>query len=106
MYVRKRNFKVPLASRHINLMVTFWLGVAFLSSLIQESSPAFALNPDKNFSQYSHDVWQAENGLPHNSINTILQTRSGYLWLGTYEGLVRFDGVRFKVFLTKKTLRK
>lgn len=36
--------------------------------------------------------------LPQESVNAILQTRDGHLWLGTYEGLVRFDGIRFTVF--------
>src|SRR5262245_64961112 len=39
-----------------------------------------------------------EEGLPHNTIRAVRQTRDGYLWLGTYGGLVRFDGVRFQVF--------
>jgi ligand-binding sensor domain-containing protein/signal transduction histidine kinase len=44
------------------------------------------------------DAWTTENGLPQNSVNDILQTRDGYLWLATHGGLVRFDGVRFTVF--------
>jgi ligand-binding sensor domain-containing protein/signal transduction histidine kinase len=52
----------------------------------------------KDLTQFSHEVWQTEDGLPQNSISTITQTRDGYLWLGTLEGLVRFDGVRFTVF--------
>ncbi len=44
------------------------------------------------------DVWQNETGLPQNSVMSVLQTRDGYLWLGTQEGLARFDGVRFTVF--------
>jgi ligand-binding sensor domain-containing protein len=48
-------------------------------------------------------VWQTEDGLPQNSITAILQSRDGYLWLGTYGGLVRFDGVRFKVFDTRNS---
>jgi len=43
-------------------------------------------------------VWQIEHGLPSNTITAILQTRDGYLWLATDNGLVRFDGVRFTVF--------
>ena len=38
------------------------------------------------------------NGLPQNSVRDIVQTRDGYLWLTTFDGLVRFDGVRFTVF--------
>jgi diguanylate cyclase (GGDEF)-like protein len=42
-------------------------------------------------------VWTSESGLPQNTIDAIVQTRDGYLWMGTEEGLVRFDGVRFVV---------
>ena len=42
--------------------------------------------------------WQTEDGLPQNSVTCLIQSRTGYLWIGTYAGLVRFDGVRFKVF--------
>src|SRR5436190_9828689 len=48
--------------------------------------------------QYEFDVWNTDNGLPQNSVLAILQTRDGYLWLTTSDGLVRFDGVRFTVF--------
>ena len=48
--------------------------------------------------QQPFDSWTTENGLPQNSVNDILQTRDGYLWLATFGGLVRFDGVRFVVF--------
>jgi len=39
--------------------------------------------------------WLRENGLPQNKVSAVLQTRDGYLWVGTYNGLARFDGVRF-----------
>ena len=42
--------------------------------------------------------WDTEAGLPQNTVNVITQTRDGYLWLGTRDGLARFDGVRFIVF--------
>ena len=48
--------------------------------------------------QYRFDQWTADNGLPQNSVRSILQSRDGYLWLSTFDGLVRFDGVRFTVF--------
>jgi signal transduction histidine kinase/CheY-like chemotaxis protein/ligand-binding sensor domain-containing protein len=60
--------------------------------------PAQALEPSKALTQYVQEVWQQEEGLPENDVTTILQTRDGYIWLGTEEGLVRFDGVRFTVF--------
>ncbi len=48
-------------------------------------------------------VWQVENGLPQNKVTAVVQTHDGYLWLGTYSGLARFDGVRFTVFDKKNT---
>lgn len=48
--------------------------------------------------QVRFDTWTTENGLPQNSVNDIIQTRDGYLWLATFGGLVRFDGARFVVF--------
>jgi len=59
---------------------------------------AFASSAVAAAKEYQFDSWTTENGLPQNSINDILQTRDGYLWLATFGGLVRFDGVRFVVF--------
>jgi len=47
------------------------------------------------------DFWNKENGLPQNSVYAITQSRDGYLWLATQEGLVRYDGVRFSLFNRK-----
>jgi len=57
-----------------------------------------ALDPQKAVTQYKLDVWQAERGLEQGSVFVIHQTRDGYIWLGTLNGLVRFDGSRFTVF--------
>lgn len=48
--------------------------------------------------QYTSRNWQTADGLPHDSIYAVLQGRDGYIWMATAEGLVRFDGVRFKTF--------
>ena len=47
---------------------------------------------------YLIDVWSGENGLPNSSVTAIAQTPDGYLWVGTYNGLARFDGARFVTF--------
>ncbi len=47
---------------------------------------------------YTIDAWETDDGLPQNSVIAMTQTRDGYLWLGTLNGLVRFDGIRFNVF--------
>jgi diguanylate cyclase (GGDEF)-like protein len=48
--------------------------------------------------QYKIDVWQTEQGLPLNTVQTMYQSRTGYLWVGTAGGLARFDGIRFTTF--------
>lgn len=47
---------------------------------------------------YVIDSWETGDGLPENSATAMVQDRTGYLWFGTFDGLVRFDGVRFEVF--------
>ncbi|MGH9841356.1 MAG: sensor histidine kinase [Blastocatellia bacterium] len=53
--------------------------------------------------QYHFDSWTTNNGLPHNWIQAVRQTRDGYLWLTTRDGLARFDGLRFRVFNKNNT---
>jgi signal transduction histidine kinase/ligand-binding sensor domain-containing protein len=48
--------------------------------------------------QYQIDHWTTENGLPIGGVTGICQTQEGYLWISTFDGLVRFDGVRFTIF--------
>jgi ligand-binding sensor domain-containing protein len=62
------------------------------------TAPALALDPRKALTQYVHNAWQTDQGLPQNSVQAVLQTRDGYLWFGTQEGLVRFDGEHFEIF--------
>src|SRR5215472_9803238 len=47
--------------------------------------------------------WQTDDGLPENSATAMVQTPDGYLWFGTFNGLVRFDGVKFTVFNPQNT---
>ena len=58
----------------------------------------WALDPQRLLSQYRSQVWGTAEGLPSMSIAVIAQTPDGYLWVGTTEGLARFDGSRFVVF--------
>ncbi len=48
--------------------------------------------------EYGFDVWTTAEGLPQNTVNDLAQTPDGYLWLATFDGLARFDGVRFVIF--------
>jgi ligand-binding sensor domain-containing protein len=57
----------------------------------------FGSNAPPN-SAFVCQVWRVEDGLPHNTVTAIAQTRNGYLWVGTGNGLARFDGVQFRRF--------
>jgi ligand-binding sensor domain-containing protein/signal transduction histidine kinase len=49
-------------------------------------------------SPYHTTTWRVEDGLPQSTVTCIAQSADGYLWLGTQNGLARFDGVKFRVF--------
>lgn len=53
--------------------------------------------------KYRFDTWTTDNGLPQNGVRSITQTPDGYLWFTTFDGLVRFDGLRFSVFNKSNT---
>ena len=57
----------------------------------QEALPERSVSRD-----YLVENWQAKEGLPRNTITSITQDQTGYLWLGTPYGLIRFDGMRFE----------
>ncbi len=72
------------------------LTVALLFSF--HAPAAGALDAATRLSQYVHDSWTSNEGLPQDSINGIAQTPDGYLWLATQEGIARFDGTHFTIF--------
>ena len=85
----------PLIPKPFNL-APLWL---ILFSLILGgncvwAAPAQKVAPDAARPYYVR-TWQTDDGLPRNTITAITQTPDGYLWLGTRQGLIRFDGVTF-----------
>jgi ligand-binding sensor domain-containing protein/signal transduction histidine kinase len=68
--------------------VAFWVLVA-LAAMAAHA---------QNLQDLSHQSWSTEEGLPQSSVHAIAQTSDGYIWAGTEAGLVRFDGLQFKVF--------
>jgi ligand-binding sensor domain-containing protein len=81
-----------MAHHHRRILVGFLVWSALGAASVVPAAELRASAP------YLVDVWEAEDGLPGSSVTAIVQTRDGYLWLGTLYGLVRFDGVRFTVF--------
>lgn len=78
----------------------WWIGTSLglVTGLSWMPVQAPALVPDPSADPYAVRVWTEQDGLPQGSIEDIVQTADGYLWLATRGGLVRFDGLRFTVF--------
>ncbi len=79
--------------------------VLFVTALMfGGAADSWALDPRKALTQYVHDVWTTSEGLPQDEVSGIVQDSVGYIWFGTQEGLVRFDGVSFTVFDSRNTV--
>jgi signal transduction histidine kinase/ligand-binding sensor domain-containing protein len=57
-----------------------------------------ALDPNKALTQDVHRIWGQEEGLFQPTVYSIVQTRNGFLWLGTQDSLIRFDGLHFREY--------
>ncbi len=88
------------ARAQLGLMFLSFCGLLFNSSPAQAATypPLKGLDPNKAVAQLAQDVWGTEDGLPQNTVPSLLQSHDGYLWFGTELGLARFDGLRFTVF--------
>jgi diguanylate cyclase (GGDEF)-like protein len=87
-----RRAAAALVAAGVTLLFAGWLAPA-----------AHALDPAKSITQYLQTAWTSEAGLPENSVQAIAQTRDGYLWVGTQEGLGRFDGMHFVTYTRHST---
>src|SRR5260370_17135321 len=72
-----------------------WLATGL--ALICLAGEARALDPNHTLSQYLREQWTTDINFPGGAIDAITQTADGYLWMGTEKGLVRFDGVNFRL---------
>ena len=68
------------------------------AALVAGADRSFALDPQKAISQYVRHAWGTEQGVPQDTIAGIAQSDDGYVWIGTRDGLARFDGARFTIF--------
>jgi ligand-binding sensor domain-containing protein len=83
-------------NRSRGFRVAWMLWCALLVLLF--ATPASALDPKVPFQHYRFDRWGVDDGLPQISVLAIAQDRLGYLWVGTQNGIARFDGSRFTVY--------
>ncbi|MCF7765647.1 MAG: response regulator [Verrucomicrobia bacterium] len=77
-----------------------FLGILGLCSALLGMAAGAAVKVEHEFVM---DSWETEQGLPENSATCFVQTPDGYLWFGTFNGLVRFDGMKFRVFNRSNT---
>ena len=84
------HFVLPLRAPLLFLLIIGW----WIISTAGQAGAAAAVES----SDYLVDLWTSDNNLPDSSVTAITQTGDGYLWIGTQNGLARFDGVRFVNF--------
>jgi len=72
--------------------------ISFSASLVCLTMIGWASAAAQGGPQFTARTWEVADGLPNNTVQAIAQTSDGYLWVGTHEGLARFDGTHFKIF--------
>lgn len=75
--------------------------IVFLAALLCGVRNGRAANDPTT--EFAIQTWMTEHGMPQNSVTALLQTRAGYIWAATYNGIAQFDGERFKVFDSSNT---
>lgn len=78
-------------------MRTLCAVLLLLTATLAWSSP-WPAPGQRPISQFRFQQWTREHGLPSDSAQALVRTPDGYLWIGTSEGLARFDGRRFRVY--------
>ena len=73
------------------LLLIFSAGLSFSEPSVDSAIQSISLG------EYVCSVWTASDGLPGNTVTALIQSSDGYIYIGTYEGLVRFDGIEFKL---------
>lgn len=85
LYLNGPTFNHAAMPKLGRLLLLVWLACCRLTQASEAPPPSYIVEP-------------APAGLPQRSVISMVQTRDGYLWLGTVKGLARFDGNRYEVF--------
>lgn len=94
----------PMSRLRVHLSAAFLLTQKLGGVLLALCLAAYASNgapglgPSAASLEWVSRAWQTEDGLPQNTVNSIIQTRDGFLWVATNGGVARFDGTRFRNF--------
>ncbi|MEA2041977.1 MAG: two-component regulator propeller domain-containing protein [Bacteroidota bacterium] len=87
----------------MNKNIILLLLLFIIGTLSETGAQNNNLSPHQVLIQFNIDNWDIQDGLPTNSLIDICQTQDGYIWISSYEGLIRFDGIQFKVFDSSNT---
>jgi ligand-binding sensor domain-containing protein/signal transduction histidine kinase len=74
------------------------LAATMVSSSAASTPVGNVPDPTRQLSEYAYDSWDMDSGLPQNSVMALAEDPIGYLWLGTFNGLARYDGAEFHRF--------
>ena len=85
----------PLPSFWFHRLATLLAGLAAFSMSAAEPATAAPTDVPDDFLFRN---WQSDEGLPQDTVSSIVQTQDGFLWVATHRGLARFDGMKFTVF--------
>jgi ligand-binding sensor domain-containing protein/AraC-like DNA-binding protein len=85
-------FYYSFFTEEIEMVIRRWAAVGLFTLTLLH---LWGLDPNKSVDKYLLDQWETSDGLPSNTINSIVQTPDGYLWLAGSNSLVRFDGIKF-----------
>jgi signal transduction histidine kinase/ligand-binding sensor domain-containing protein len=89
-----------MSSLRTNKLATYMtrnglIAIYFVCLLIGGAGRAHAQDGGKRLTQYRHSMWRIQDGFFPGAPDWVSQTADGYLWVGTWSGTFRFDGVRF-----------
>jgi signal transduction histidine kinase/ligand-binding sensor domain-containing protein len=92
--------RFTLAHEGIARSVSQWLWLVVFFALTGHGLAETPPNPNDEFAV---QAWTTEDGLPQSTVTSLLQTRDGYIWAGTYSGIAQFDGESFHLFDSSHT---
>jgi len=88
----------PKYQQRRGIFVRGAVALGCIAALFTVTVPARAVEPTVPLSDLGRQAWVLENGLPQDTVQALVQTQDGFLWVGTEAGLARFDGGGFEVF--------
>lgn len=97
MYQKEYSMRTMHKIRNKFILYITLCFILIFSTLVSNIRPVQAFFEKKETS-YVITIYNDQNGLPTGEANTILQTTDGYIWIGSYGGLIRYDGSQFTNF--------